>query len=216
MWSSIIVICTIHLFSISRGPKWLFYISKPLPILLMATSLYLAGIGDASFHAMNNSFGLWVLVGLLLSAMGDAFLMHPKDKFVAGLSCFLFAHIAYSIGFFQTIESITWWIPAGFLAVGVLVFLLLLPSLGAMIIPVALYIVVIVAMTASAAEFWVAYRSSAGLLALVGALMFMTSDLVLAIDRFRSASHFSRHVVMVTYYTAQGLITLSVLASLTA
>jgi uncharacterized membrane protein YhhN len=80
-----------------------------------------------------------------------------------------------------------------------------------MTLPVAIYILIIVAMGSATAEYWLSYNSSSARLAFTGACIFMVSDLVLAIDRFRSSSKFSRHVVMFTYYTAQALLTLSVL-----
>ncbi|MBF4285852.1 lysoplasmalogenase, partial [Vibrio anguillarum] len=120
------------------------------------------------------------------------FLMHPKDKFIAGLSCFLLVHIAYSIGFFQAFQQMSWWILAGFIATGILTFLLLLPNLGSMALPVGAYIIVIAMMASTAAGFWLTYHNTPALLALTGALMFILSDLVLAIDRFRSSSHFSQ------------------------
>lgn len=94
---------------------------------------------------------------------------------------------------------------------GIIAFLLLLPSLGNMALPVAGYVIVIVLMTCAATEYWLGYNNNASRLALVGAAMFMLSDLVLAIDRFRSSSQFSRHVVMFSYYSAQALLTLSVI-----
>jgi uncharacterized membrane protein YhhN len=60
-----------------------------------------------------------------------------------------------------------------------------------------------------AVEFWTQAKIPAAGYAMLGALTFVVSDIVLAVDRFRSSSGFSRHVVMVTYYTAQGLLTLS-------
>src|SRR5207249_662545 len=38
-------------------------------------------------------------VALVLSMLGDVFLMLPRDLFVAGLTSFLLAHLAYVVGF---------------------------------------------------------------------------------------------------------------------
>jgi uncharacterized membrane protein YhhN len=40
----------------------------------------------------------WFVVALMLSLAGDVLLMLPSDRFVAGLTSFLLAHIAYVIG----------------------------------------------------------------------------------------------------------------------
>ncbi|MGL4828445.1 MAG: lysoplasmalogenase [Vibrio sp.] len=204
MWLLIIALCAVQLIAIDRGPRWIFYFSKPTPILLMALTI-------AVCPSPLSEFAGWVITGLLLSAIGDILLMHPKDKFVSGLLVFLFAHLAYTLGFATTITELTWWPIAIWSALGVIAFLLLLPNLGKMAFPVAGYIVVIVLMTCAATEYWLGYNNNASRLALMGATMFMLSDLVLAIDRFRSSSQFSRHVVMFTYYSAQALLTLSVI-----
>lgn len=206
MWPTILLLFSIHLFTIERGPRWLFYGSKPLPVLLMAALITLNPTVDANL-------AFWIFSGLILSAIGDVLLSLPKDKFISGLSSFLLAHICYVLGFIGMVNTISWWIPVMILALGILAFLLLLPNLGTMTLPVAIYILIIVAMGSATAEYWLSYNSSSARLAFTGACIFMVSDLVLAIDRFRSSSKFSRHVVMFTYYTAQALLTLSVLDS---
>ena len=40
----------------------------------------------------------WFAAGLLLSLLGDIFLMLPREQFMAGLVAFLLGHIAYIIG----------------------------------------------------------------------------------------------------------------------
>ncbi|EGQ9393745.1 hypothetical protein BVJ62_14490 [Vibrio cholerae] len=204
MWLLIIALCVVQLITIDRGPRWMFYFSKPTPILLMALSIVIT-------PNPLSDFAWWIVAGLLLSALGDILLMHPKDKFVSGLLAFLLAHIAYTLGFSTTITTFTWWPLAIWSALGVIAFLLLLPNLGKMTFPVAGYIAVIVFMACTATEYWLGYNNNASRLALMGAAMFMLSDLVLAIDRFRSSSQFSRHVVMFSYYSAQALLTLSVI-----
>ncbi|NAX21897.1 lysoplasmalogenase [Vibrio sp. V39_P1S14PM300] len=206
MWLAIGLTALIHILSIDRGPKWIFYLSKPTPIVLMMAVIFHSDIASLGYAQ-------WILAGLALSAIGDVFLMHPKDKFVPGLLSFLLAHIAYAIGFSEFANpQITHWMPILLLCSGVIVFLFLLPNLGNMAIPVAFYILVIMVMTWCAMEYWHDIGSQSASLAMMGAFIFMLSDLVLAIDRFRSTSKFSRHVIMVTYYTAQALITLSAVA----
>lgn len=205
MWPSIALICIIHLISINHGPRWLFYLSKPAPVVLMIAALCLQG-------SYSSPFGLWVIAGLAASILGDLFLMHPRDKFFSGLSCFVVAHLAYFFGFSAMITGpLIWWAPIVITSGGILVYLLLLPSLGNMKMPVAMYVVVIVLMTIAAAEYRLGTHSFSGTSALLGAVLFMVSDLVLALDRFHSTSRFSRHVVMATYFSAQTLITYSVL-----
>lgn len=203
MWFLIVVVCTIHIFSIDKGHRWLFYTTKITPILLMSAVV----ISDSS--AFDYYTGA-VFTALLLSAIGDWYLMQPKDKFIQGLLAFLFAHIAYSTAFIYQVDQVTnYWIFCLLLALGTIVFLLLLPGLGDSAIPVGVYSFVILIMVWGAIEFWLLAPIPHSAYAMLGAITFVISDIVLAIDRFRSSSAFSRHVVMVTYYTAQGLLTLS-------
>lgn len=102
MWLLIIALCVVQLITIDRGPRWMFYLSKPTPILLMALSIVIT-------PNPLSDFAWWIVAGLLLSALGDILLMHPKDKFVSGLLAFLLAHIAYTLGFSTTITTFTWW-----------------------------------------------------------------------------------------------------------
>lgn len=204
MWLLIILICLLHIWSINQDRRWIFYLSKPTPILLMALLVF--GAQDAP-----HTYSMWIGVGLILSSLGDMFLMHPKDKFIQGLSAFLLAHFAYSMAFFSVVDgAVNIWIFFSLLSVGTLVYLLLLPSLDQWKLPIAVYSLGILAMAWGTIEHWNSSVGSGAGYAVLGAFIFIISDLVLAIDRFRSSSAFSRHVIMITYYTAQSLLTLSV------
>ncbi|WP_070966485.1 lysoplasmalogenase [Vibrio sonorensis] len=205
MWLAIALFSALHLYSIERGPKWLFYISKPLPIWMLAAFLT---VEYQSFYS--NA----IVLALLVSSLGDILLMSPKDRFLSGLSVFLLAHLIYTVTFWLQIDTnLSLWLPFLLGCIGVIVYLLLLPSLDEVKLPVAIYFVVILLMAWSAIEFWRTSHSQAAVFAVMGALIFIISDLVLAIDRFRSSSRFSKQVIMTTYYTAQALFTLSVVAS---
>ena len=65
------------------------YVFKPLTtLLILAMAQRLPRTGSADYRRL-------VVVGLLLSTLGDVFLMLPFDGFVFGLGSFLLAHIAY-------------------------------------------------------------------------------------------------------------------------
>lgn len=74
MWPTILLLSSIHLFTIERGPRWLFYGSKPLPVLLMAALITLNPTVDANL-------AFWIFSGLILSAIGDVLLSLPKDNY---------------------------------------------------------------------------------------------------------------------------------------
>jgi uncharacterized membrane protein YhhN len=206
MWIAICLICFVHIWSIDRKNRTIFYLTKATPILMMA---YLV----LSFEGHSNqTYVLLIGAGLLLSSIGDLFLMHPKDAFIQGLGAFFFAHIVYSMAFFNAVSSFSYTTLSLLLAIGVIVYLFLLPTLGEMKYPVAVYSLAILSMAWGAIELWSTSPYISAAYGALGAIVFIASDLVLAIDRFRSSSAFSRHVIMITYYTAQALLTLSVLS----
>ncbi|STO55776.1 lysoplasmalogenase [Grimontia hollisae] len=204
-WVAVCFSGLLHINAAYKGPQWQFYLFKPLTIALMITIAVMGGESNIYTHL--------ILAGLVFSLLGDVFLMLPKDRFVPGLISFLVAHILYSIAFWQQFEgAMVWWLPSLIGAASVIIFLLLLPNLGTLLIPVGLYIAVIAQMAWGAGEFWMNAHSQAAAYAFGGALLFMVSDTVLAFDRFKGPFKTSVLLIMSTYFFAQGLITLSVLS----
>ncbi|WEM42377.1 lysoplasmalogenase [Photobacterium sp. DA100] len=205
VWLAIALSALLHITAAYYGPRWQFYIFKPFTMLLLISVAWQSG--DGSFYH------LAILLGLSLSVVGDVFLMWPKDRFIPGVAAFALAHIAYSAAFWSQLGSqMVWWLPAMLAAGGVIVFLLLLPSLGRMLVPVAIYIAVITQMAWAAGEFWLTTASTSALLAFAGAAVFMFSDLCLAIDRFRGPFKVATTLVMASYFLAQSLIAATLLA----
>lgn len=149
--------------------------------------------------------------GLLCSLVGDVLLMVPGDLFLAGLLAFLAAHICYLTAF-RTHGGgrgpLMLAVPL--LVVGTGVLSALWPKLGAMRVPVLLYVAVILAMCWSAAERWWTTRAPGSGVALAGAVLFLVSDTLLAINRFHTPLPAASWLVLGTYYPAQLLIAGSV------
>lgn len=177
-----------------RAP--LEYAAKP------GTMVALVGVALALDPA-NGTARAWFVVALVLSLIGDVFLMLPRDLFVAGLVSFLFGHVAYIVGLWSGDTSV-----AG-LVVGAVAVAILAPWLGSRIlgavrggdepelaVPVAVYIVVISAMVVSAG-------ASGQPLALAGALSFYASDALIAWNRFVTRYAWGPLAIIVTYHLAQ-------------
>ncbi|MBI4851373.1 MAG: lysoplasmalogenase [Acidobacteria bacterium] len=183
-----------------------FYIFKPLTmvfVLLMA--IYL------STFSINNDYNYLIIIGLIFSLVGDIFLMLPKDKFVAGLVSFLIAHIFYIIAFTLTgITSFSLFYLIPFLLYGTILFNHLLPFLKEMKIPVAIYATVLLIMGWQAFSRWIDFAPPSSLVAFIGALFFMASDSILALDRFKGSVKSAQFYFMSTYFFAQWLIALSI------
>jgi uncharacterized membrane protein YhhN len=192
-----------------RGNKQQVYIVKPLSTLLVIAVALLSLLEPNA----QPSFTLWVTLGLLFSLGGDVALMFESNKaFLIGLILFLLAHVIYCIAFtlpngFHTQDMIT---GALLLAFAVIVFLYLRPGLGSMQGPVIVYILIICLMVnrAASAFFGDAFTTTQAWLLTVGAILFLLSDLVLAINRFRHPFEANR-LGLFLYYGGQLLIALS-------
>jgi len=146
-----------------------------------------------------------VLAGLVFSLAGDVLLMLSPNLFVAGLVAFLVAHLCYLRAF--TLHA-RWFDDRLALAVLAAAAAAMLAALwnslpAALKAPVLAYVVVIVAMAAQA---WAIRRnrpSRATKSAAIGATLFVASDALLAIDRFRAPIPLASLWVLATYWLAQ-------------
>jgi sterol desaturase/sphingolipid hydroxylase (fatty acid hydroxylase superfamily)/uncharacterized membrane protein YhhN len=179
---------------------------KPLAMLLaMAWVLQRAG-----WLRQAGRFDLKLLAALVLCLAGDVFLM-LQGFFIPGLVSFLAAHLCYLALFRQGVR----WFPrrgalvATLLAAAVM-YAILLPHLGPVLkVAVAAYALVIAAMAGQAIGRAVVLRDGASLAVAVGAVLFMLSDALLAINRFASPIPLAQFWVLATYYAAQAVIVLN-------
>jgi len=192
------------------GKRRQSFIFKPAATLLVILVAMLTFLDAAS----NKSYTLLILVGLLLSLVGDvALLFQQKRKaFLTGLAAFLLAHVVYSLAFtayetFAIRDMLSFLILA---IAGYAFYRLVRPGLGAMKIPVIAYIVIISIMVnrAFAALGSPAFTRTQALFIAVGALLFYISDIILAANRFWKP--WKRHRIgLAFYYAGQLLIALS-------
>jgi uncharacterized membrane protein YhhN len=190
----------------ARADRRLEYVCKPatlLALIVVAVALDpAAGAGDRR---------VWFVAALAFSLAGDIFLMLPRDAFVAGLAAFLLAHVCYVVGLWTDPPSAT------ALLIAVVVVVLAVAPIATRVLralaeqrelrsPVAVYMVVISAMVASAI-------ASGNVVAAVGAVLFAGSDSLIAWDRFVRPLAWAGVVIMVTYHVGQILLTLSLLRS---
>lgn len=191
----------------SRPPTFLRAVLKTLAVGLLAVLAVMQG-------------GPWLLVlALVLSALGDFFLAFDGEKpFLAGLGSFLAAHVAYVALFYfasggeYDLLSEPWRaVIAIVMALAVLVMLaMLMRRIGPELrVPVTLYSLAIFLMGISA-------LTLNNLWAIVGAILFMASDTILATEKFLVSAisphrDWMRYAVWVLYYAGQLLITLGFL-----
>lgn len=183
------------------------FVSGDWPVLFKVLSiLLLAALG----------FRQNVLLGLALtvSSVGDVLLgvsrigSNGTDQlFLWGLSAFLIAHLLYIVLFRKFASRAVW--KASWLRIGgtllipcllVLLLTTLYASLGAFRIPVFLYSFVIAAMGVSA------LFANVPVPAGIGALLFIASDSMIALEKFHAPILAGAQLIWITYYLAQLLI----------
>ncbi len=186
-----------------RNLRRSIYVFKPLT---MAMILLIAVLG----HTAPPVYKGMIIAGLVFSTTGDVLLMLPSDRFLAGMVAFLLAHLCYIAAFASGIGTPLWWPVIPFVVCGAVVYIILSPSLGNLKLPVYIYVVSILMMAWLAWERGIQTGQSGALLATIGAVLFIVSDTVLAINRFRRKFKLACVLNLATYFTAQCLLAGSV------
>lgn len=207
-----LVIAAINWLAVAKNWVKIKYITKPAVTLALICWLILNGGFQGQL--------IYFVIGLIFSLAGDIFLMLPNEKFIAGLVSFLFAHIAFILGFSSVIPK--------FSAAGLI--LLILVGLNAFelfrqisnglrsrgqeyfITPVLIYTIVISLMLVSALLTMVGPNSEwnpfPSLMVSFGALLFVLSDTLLAWNKFVNPIKYGNIFVIVTYHLSLITITL--------
>jgi uncharacterized membrane protein YhhN len=195
---------SLHVRAEYRGPRALVYLFKPLTV---ACLLVLA----LAVEPVSVRYQAAVAVGLACSLAGDVFLMLPGDRFLPGVASFLLAHLAYLVAFTAGVPLGAGLLPlVPYALLGGSMLAVLWRGLGTLRIPVAVYVVVIVAMAWRAAGRAETLATAGARLAAVGAALFVLSDALLALNRFRRPFRSAQAVIHATYYAAQLAIAWSV------
>src|SRR5512140_2843802 len=180
-------------------------IFKPLTTVLIIAIALLPGTVPGDPYASA------IAVALVLSLAGDILLMFPQ-RFLQGLGAFLLAHIVYVVAFHAGIQAAAF--PLVLLAVAAVAASMLRYLWGALDPhfkgPVAVYVIMVGLMAALAIGRFLGQPSGSTRLAAAGAVLFMCSDAMLALNRFRRPFRQAELGVLSTYFAAQLLIALSV------
>jgi uncharacterized membrane protein YhhN len=188
----------------------LHFICKPL---IMIT---LGGYYISSTDGENRNFS--VLVAIFFSCVGDILLMFVDRNelyFMLGLGAFLIAHVFYIFAYrqhkdashpdeLQGVHRIRLAFPVILAGSGLVV--ILYPTLGALKIPVLLYAITIVIMVLNALFRFGRTQSASFWMVFIGAVFFMISDSLIAINRFVTPISSAHLLIMITYIAAQVLI----------
>ena len=170
----------------------------------------LIGYFDSQLNSITKGLAKWVLFALLFSLLGDVVLMFQETKsifFLLGLSAFLIAHIFYIIFFYkvrvkENVKSNPWLLVLVVIYYAALIGLLS-PYLADMKIPVFVYGIVISFMFMLAMHMLFIKNKAAGQWMMVGALLFVMSDSILAVNKFYQPFEIAGVLIMLTYGLAQ-------------
>lgn len=183
------------------------YGTKPLLMVTLFLTLM------AETKGIKNTLRRWITGALFFSWLGDIFLMFESSNgnfFILGLSSFLIAHIAYITLFFNIArrEKIAEnrWLLVPVLAYYEVMMRILTPHLGDMVWPVRIYGAVISAMLLQCLPLFKGKNRSLAYQFVGGALLFVLSDSLLAINKFYSSFYQAGLAVMFTYGMAQFLL----------
>jgi uncharacterized membrane protein YhhN len=207
-----IFISSLNIISALMHVEWLNIYTKPL---LMPLLIYLL------YNEANRAITLprlLLALALIFSWVGDVLLMYVKENelfFIGGLGAFLIAHLIYVIVFYKTtFRPIQWSLKImwPFLIYGVFLLALLAKYAGDLIPAVIVYGLCILAMVITAAHRKGLTEDESHRLVFTGAVLFVISDSVLAIDKFVADIPLAQVTIMVTYISAQYYILKGVLA----
>ena len=211
--SGIVTLSLLNWWSACCGKRRTFVITKPLVMIFLITLFVKLGGVKQEY--------LWFLFGLLASLAGDILLLYPARWFIHGLVGFFFAQVFYIIGFNIDLPPL---LPS-LLACCLIVLLLYLifrilrreitknSNLQKLRFSILIYATALSTMTASAALslFKPSWPSLAAVLVTLGGFLFLSSDMMLAYDRFVNRFKFAHPLVMATYHFAQFAIVAGVL-----
>ena len=185
------------------------YISKPLLMPFLVIYFIL------NTRSFTSPLRKWIVLALVFSCAGDVLLIFDSmgpDFFIFGLVAFLIAHIFYIL-FYESIirhenlkKNYWWFIPVLIYYVSIIYFLS--PHLGNMKLPVRFYGIVISYMLIKALQTAMIKNQNAARLMIAGSVLFITSDTLLAINKFHGSFVYAGIAIMLTYGIAQLLITL--------
>lgn len=179
----------------------LIFIFKPF-ILLSLLFLY--------SHSVENR-NKWYVMALIFSFFGDVVLLYSGDTvFKFGLGSFLIAHLLFITVVVKRIKKTS--LLNSLIAIisfSIVLFLLLFllkDSLNDLFAPVLIYGITICLFGVVSLIDFLNTRNKKSLFMLIGAIIFILSDSVLAINKFYHAALIFQIAVMVTYVSAQYLI----------
>lgn len=182
-------------------------VTKPSLLVLLTAWYVIAARQSKQPHST------MLLAALIFSWGGDVLLMSTGDLyFMLGLGSFLLAHVFYIFTFrqfrneddtnaLQGLQRIRFAFPIVLFGTGLVI--ILYPNLGGLTVPVLIYAAVLTVMVLNALFRFGRTTSPSFAYVFGGAILFMISDSVLAINKFLEPVEGAGIWIMLTYIAAQ-------------
>ncbi len=196
-----LVAAAVYFVALGMGWPLLALASKPVPVLCLLGFLLPPQTRDAALIAG----------GLLLCAIGDLLLEASPLLFLPGLCAFLLGHVLYILAFLGRTRALHLGRLAAIAALAYGAYAWFGPHLGAMRVPVLVYLVVLATMLWRAAA-QIDEDPTGALrpwLTTLGAALFVLSDLMVAWHRFVDPDAAVKVPLMLLYWAGQAGITAS-------
>lgn len=188
----------------------LHYFSKPLIVISLLIFFF------SQSRILDKPIKILMLLALLFSLIGDVALLFDTINplyFIVGLASFLIAHIMYVLVFLKQRDLKK--SPLVFIGLMLIyaafLFYMVNDGLGDLLIPVIVYMIVILSMSTSAFIRQKHLNLKSYNWVFVGALLFMLSDSILALNKFYQPNELSSIFIMLTYALAQYCIVIGIL-----
>lgn len=188
-----VALCAVYLLLLPMFPLPVDWLLKAAPVILL-TTVVLRTQGLPS-----------LAIALGASALGDILLAQTFPyAFEAGMLAFALAHMGYAATFWpwRSASKAKYTGIALLASVTVAILFILVPQAGHLAVPVSLYALVILFMSATA----ILATSRPHWMLGVGAGVFVLSDTLIGVHMFLLDSHDRQTSVMLTYYFAQWLL----------
>jgi uncharacterized membrane protein YhhN len=200
-----LLVAVTDIYAVIIQNKSLEIIFKPL-LMTMLVIVYLLSVKKANF---------WLVSALFFSFWGDVFLLDKTNYFVFGLGAFLIAHIMYikMTTKFLKKEPIVKILKTAivFIALFTVVLFLIKDNLGEMLVPVIVYGIAISTFGTCALLNYLQEKSTANTWMLLGSILFIASDSLIALNNFYSPKHFFDIAIIILYVVSQYLIVKAVI-----
>ena len=196
-----VLVSVVDIIGIVFKLPFIVYAFKPL-VLLSLLALYTLSVSKRN---------KWYILALVFSFLGDVFLLFEGQLFfMIGLVSFLIAHLLF-------IKIILGWLTKSSLYTIIVAFIpflitfsgliyMLKDSLNELLIPVIIYGITISLFGVVSLLNYLNTKTAKALWMFFGALVFITSDSILAINKFYFSKEIFGILLMVTYIVAQYLI----------